>query len=130
VKRCVRHHPRNRRGFVLVLTLAMLLVAVTMTARSANRSLTRTMQSLEAESLLQGRWQKLSLQHAILGRDAGAVGLEFGEMVCWALNCGSSDSMDGLMQCNEPVPLVPLSPRHPKRCLGHPVRSPRPSQRP
>ena len=58
----------HRRGFVLVLTLAMILIAVTITARSANRSLTRTLQAIESETQLQSRWSKLSLQRSLLSR--------------------------------------------------------------
>ncbi len=58
-------HPR---GFVLVLTLAMILIAVMITARSANRSLTRTLQAIESETQLQSRWSKLSLQRSLLSR--------------------------------------------------------------
>lgn len=57
-----------KRGFVLVLTLAMILIAVMITGRTANRSLSRTMQSIEAESELQRRWEHLSLQRALLSR--------------------------------------------------------------
>jgi cell division protein FtsL len=60
--------PTHRKGFVLVLTLAMILIAVTITARSANRSLTRTLQSIEEEAHMQSRWGKLSLQRALLSR--------------------------------------------------------------
>ncbi len=57
-----------RGGFVIVLTLAMILIAVTITARSANRSLTRTLQAIESETQLQRRWSKLSLQRSLLSR--------------------------------------------------------------
>ena len=66
----IRHHsehsPLPRRGIVLMLTLAMIVIAVTLTARTANRSLTRTLESLDAESQLRDRWSRLSLQQAVL----------------------------------------------------------------
>lgn len=64
------HEPNSaaRRGFVLVLTLAMILIAVMITGRTANRSLSRTLQSIEAESELQRRWEQLSLQRTLLKR--------------------------------------------------------------
>ncbi len=62
----LKHSPQRRRGFVLMLTLAMIVIAVTLTARTANRSLTRTLESLDAESQLQDRWSRLSLQQAVL----------------------------------------------------------------
>jgi len=55
----------RKRGFVLILTLAMILLAVMLTARTANRSLSRTLQSLDAESQLRQRWETLSLQRAL-----------------------------------------------------------------
>lgn len=68
----VQNHSRQRRGFVLVLTLAMILIAVTLTGRTAHRSLSRTLQSIEAEQELRHRWERLSLQRALLSR-AGFV---------------------------------------------------------
>lgn len=59
---------KPRRGFVLVLTLAMILIAVMITGRAANRSLSRTLQSIEAEQQLQRRWEHLSLRRTLLGR--------------------------------------------------------------
>ncbi len=62
------HRPAHRRGFVLVLTLAMILIAVMISARTANRSLTRTLQAIQAEADLQRRWGPLSLQQSLLAR--------------------------------------------------------------
>ncbi len=62
------HRPAHRRGFVLVLTLAMILIAVMISARTANRSLTRTLQAIQAEADLQRRWGPLSLQKSLLAR--------------------------------------------------------------
>jgi hypothetical protein len=68
VKRLQVPKSRSKRGFVLVLTLAMILFAVMITGRTANRSLSRTLQSIEAESELQRRWEQLSLQRTLLNR--------------------------------------------------------------
>lgn len=72
MKRSKSLTPRPRRGFVLVLTLTMILIAVMITGRAANRSLSRTLQSIEAEQQLQRRWEHLSLQRTLLGR-AGSI---------------------------------------------------------
>lgn len=63
---------KPRRGFVLVLTLAMILIAVMITGRAANRSLSRTLQTIDAEQQLQRRWEHMSLQRTLLGR-AGSI---------------------------------------------------------
>lgn len=66
-----RQQPRcvpARRGFVLIVVLALLTVAALMTAGLARRSLSLAQSSLEAERRLQSKWTELSLQRVVLSR--------------------------------------------------------------
>lgn len=65
----VNHRPR-RSGFVLVMTLALLVLAGLLLAGMARQSLARALESLEAEQELQRRWGSISCRRAFLQQAA------------------------------------------------------------
>lgn len=65
-----RQKPSAREGFVLLLTVGLLLITVITTARMAQGSLRFALEAIQAEESIQDRWLRASLQRVVLNRAA------------------------------------------------------------
>jgi len=59
---------QRQKGFVLVLVLAMLMIAVLLSAGIARRSLDQSVAAAQKADELQRRWGEISLRHTVLNR--------------------------------------------------------------
>lgn len=66
--RCHRPSPSSRKGFVLLLTVGLLLITVITTSRMAQASLRLALEAIQAEESVQERWLRASLQRVVLNR--------------------------------------------------------------
>ena len=66
----MRKRKRHRKGFALVLVLAMLTIAALLSVGLARRSLDQSVAAAKRADELQRRWGELSLRHTVLNRAA------------------------------------------------------------
>ena len=72
-----RKNTPNRRGFVLLLTIGLIALVGLILAGVAQRSLSMSLDTMDAADQLQRRWARRSLEHSLLRRAAAILGNKY-----------------------------------------------------